>query len=98
MGKFPIHRVDANAEELYAYARELGMSVKVIHTPLDALFGVFGLTVVVEVKTEKGAVESRQLKFMHEFKGKTACVRNREHVYELYRELKAQARAIRAAI
>jgi hypothetical protein len=87
MGKYAVHRSDANAEELYDAARKLGMSIAITHRPTDAICGKFGFTVAVEVKTKTGKLEPEQETFMRDWKGAACVWRCLEDVEATHRRL-----------
>ena len=90
MGKYAVHQVDANAEELYAAARKLGFSVVKIGAPTDALFGLLDQTVAVEIKMLKGKLRVKQARFFSTFRGMKREVRTVGDVLSLYRELRVR--------
>lgn len=75
MAKWSIHRSDANASALYAYLEARGCSVARIGRPLDALVGLRGRSVVVEVKTATGKLRPSQKSFARGFCGAWAVIR-----------------------
>ncbi len=75
MGKYHVHRSDANAETVYAWLALHGASVARSGRPTDAIVGYAGLSVVVVVKTAKGALRPSQVKFLKEWRGAKAVVR-----------------------
>ena len=95
MGHYPIHRTDANAEDLYALARALGMSVAVIHHPVDIMVGMHGLTVAVEVKTATGQLSPDQQQFLREWRGAVCVWRTQQDVKETAQQLRTQAIRLR---
>lgn len=89
MGKYAVHQVDANAEELYAAARKLGFSViKTGASPVDSWWGLLDQTVAVEIKTLKGKLRPTQARFFRTFQGMKREVRTVGDVISLYRELR----------
>ena len=90
MARWETHRTDANAEAIYAAARKLGFSVEKINRPVDALFGIYGQSVAVEVKTATGALRRSQVKFFKTFKGLAVSIRTTGDVIALYREMRAR--------
>lgn len=90
MARWETHRVDTNAEELYAAARKLGFSVVPIDRPIDALFGIYDQTVAVEVKTATGKLRREQVKFFKTFKGAKRELRTVGDVIALYRDMRAR--------
>lgn len=96
MARWSTHRSDANAEDLYAAARKLGMSIEVIQRPVDAIGGAYGFTVAIEVKTKKGALEPDQVRFFDEFRGAKVIWRTLEDVQATHNNLRLQA--IRLAV
>ena len=84
MGRYPIHQVDGNADEIYKAARKLGFSVEIIHAPVDSIWGIYDQTVAVEVKLPNGKLEPKQEKFFKTFKGAKVIVRDIAGVMNLY--------------
>ena len=94
VGKYHVHRTDANAEELYDAARGLGMSVVKLGRPVDAALGAHGVTVLAEVKTKAGKLRPDQSDFLRDFQGWATVLRSVEDVIALHREMVAVADAV----
>ena len=95
MGRYEVHQTDGNAHGLYEAARKMGMSVEVINRPVDALVGFQGLTVAVEVKTERGKLRRGQVQFFERFTGAATIWRTLEDVQATRALLSNQAKRIR---
>lgn len=95
MSRYEVHQTDANAHGLYDAARKMGMSVEVINRPVDALVGFQGLTIAVEVKTEKGKLRRGQVQFFERFVGAATVWRTLEDVENTRAALTIQAKRIR---
>ena len=67
------HRRDANAKDILAILRDCGFSVldlsQVGDGAPDALVGRNGYELLIEIKTEKGALEDSQLQWMERWRG-----------------------------
>lgn len=88
MGRYEVHRTDANAEELYETARRLGFSVEKLDKPVDSMWGIWDMAVAVEVKMPSGKLRPKQAKFMRTFKGMKRTVRTATDVFHLYQEMR----------
>ncbi len=88
MARWEVHQTDGNADEIYRAAKKLGFSVEKLNRPVDAMWGIYGQTVAVEVKLPKGNLEPRQKKFFSTFKGYKWIVRSVSDVIELHREMR----------
>lgn len=97
MSRYEVHQTDANAHGLYDAARKMGMSVEVINRPVDALVGFQGLTIAVEVKTDKGKLRRGQVQFFERFVGAATVWRSLADVQATRKQLSDQAKRIRGA-
>lgn len=97
MSRYEVHQTDANAHGLYEAARKMGMSVEVINRPVDALVGFQGLSIAVEVKTDKGKLRPKQEAFFQRFTGAATIWRCLADVEWTRQQLSEQAKRIRAA-
>lgn len=77
MGKYARHRTDANAEEILTAMEQAGASIY-RGGPLDAICGIRGDTVLIEIKTAKGKLRESQKKFMARWKGNAIVIRTVE--------------------
>jgi hypothetical protein len=80
-------RIDANQPLVVDAFRKLGCSVKHMHTAgsgiPDLAVGFGGLTLLVEIKTEKGKLNDRQLEWLEDWTGGHYVVRNLDDVERL---------------
>lgn len=76
MGKYQVHRSDANAAAIMATWRGAGATVAVIGRPLDCLVGWRGVNYLVEIKTPRGALRASQRAFLETWRGQAAVVRS----------------------
>lgn len=83
MGKYAVHRVDANAGTLYEFLEAYGATVKRIGTPLDALCCYHGVTALIEVKTANGKLRPGQEKFLREWPGVARILRTEQDCLNL---------------
>lgn len=97
MSRYEVHQTDQNAPALYEAARKMGMSVEVINRPVDALVGYQGLSIAVEVKTEKGKLRRGQVQFFERFTGAATVWRTVADVVATRTLLSGQAKRIRGA-
>ena len=77
MGKYVVHRVDANAEAIYRAMEQAGASVY-RGAPLDAIIGFRGDTFLIEVKTAKGRLRASQKAFLAAWRGHAFVIRSVE--------------------
>lgn len=85
---------DANESEIVQVLRKAGASVELIDTPCDLLVGVSGETMLVEVKTEKGAFTKPQKEFHKRWKGNYVVVVTIDQALKVVADLR-QLAAIR---
>ncbi len=78
MGRYQVHRSDANAKTIREGLEARGVSVEPIGRPLDFLCGVKGQTYLLEIKTAKGKLEPSQEDFLMRWRGQAAVVRTLE--------------------
>jgi hypothetical protein len=80
-------RIDVNQPQIVEAFRKMGCSVKHMHTAgsgiPDLLCGYGGLTLLVEVKTEKGKLNPRQQEWLEDWTGGHYVVRNLDDVERL---------------
>lgn len=74
MGKYAVHRVDANAEEIFRALEKAGASVY-RGGPLDAIVGYHGDNLLIEVKTAKGKLRASQKNFLDGWDGNAFVIR-----------------------
>jgi hypothetical protein len=96
VSRFEIHQKDANAEQLKTLAEQLGMTVEVMQRPVDYLVGYKGLSIAVEIKTEKGKLRPSQVAFFDRFRGAAAIWRTANDVMLTHQQLQQQARTLRS--
>ena len=88
MGKYPIHRVDANTGQLlHAFARH-GCQSRAIHQPLDFLIAIpttrhGWVNAIVEFKDADTPMQQSQTEFIDFWPGLTAVVRTPDDVNAL---------------
>ena len=82
MGKYVVHRVDANAEAIWQAMEQLGASIY-RGGPLDGIVGFRGETWLVEVKTAKGKLRASQKAFLARWKGNALVLRTVEEGVKL---------------
>lgn len=69
-------KVDANQPAIVEALRAAGCSVEVIGKPLDLLVCWRGVTWLMEVKSEDGALTDEQQKFLQRWPGRVSIVRD----------------------
>lgn len=74
MGKYAVHRLDANHREIRAALEKVGATV-ITAGPADLLAGFRGATFILEIKTSRGALNAHQQHFQAWWKGQFAVVR-----------------------
>jgi hypothetical protein len=88
-----VYKVDNNQYEIIKIARKMGFSVAVTsmvkHGFTDAVFGLFGLNFLVEIKNGKLSPSRKKLTFMEEnfherWKGSIHIIYSPEDVIKLY--------------
>lgn len=77
MGKYAVHRVDANAEEIFRALERAGASVY-RGGPLDAIIGHKGDNLLIEVKTARGKLRASQRAFLAKWRGTAFVIRSVE--------------------
>lgn len=82
MGKYVVHRVDANAEAIFRALEKAGASVY-RGGPLDALVGHRGDNLLIEVKTARGKLRASQKAFLARWRGTVFVVRTVEEGLKL---------------
>ena len=82
MGKYAVHRVDANAEAIFSALQKAGASIY-RGGPLDALVGWKGENILVEVKTAKGKLRASQKAFLARWRGTAFVVRTVKEALKL---------------
>ena len=78
MGRYQVHRSDANAAAIRAGLEAHGADVEPIGRPLDWLVGFRGRTFVLECKTARGQIRPSQENFLLRWRGHAAVVRTLE--------------------
>lgn len=76
MGRYQVHRSDANADEIIDALRAVGASVEPLGRPVDVAVGFRGVTYLLEIKTRRGAVRPSQRDFLERWRGHAAVVRS----------------------
>ena len=84
-------RVDSNQTEIVATLRGMGCSVQHLHTigggcP-DLLVGVVGCNLLIEVKTQSGALNDVQQEWHKKWSGQIAIVRSCEEAADMVKNL-----------
>lgn len=99
MARYEIHQTDGNAKRLYAYARQLGMSVAILNRPVDAAVGAYNISALVEVKRPGEKLRPNQQAFLDGWRGAWAIWREEADVDLLRARLALMAAsvAVRAA-
>ena len=80
MGKYIVHRLDANALEIKHALERIGATVDA-RCPADWLVGYQGLNFILEVKTQAGKQRPTQERFEKGWKGQYAVVRTVEEAF-----------------
>lgn len=75
MGKYVVHRLDANHVEICDGLRAVGATVSE-KSPLDALVGFRGRNYLLEIKTARGNLRASQRAFLAAWKGQSKVVRS----------------------
>lgn len=92
-------RVDANQAEIVGALRRLGCSVLDLSRAgrgcPDALVGYGGLSILAEIKTEKGKLNERQREFLNQWTGGCYLLRTVDDCAELANTLRRWHQAIR---
>lgn len=78
---------DANEPEIIDKFESLGASVESIDTPCDLIVGYGNISILVEVKTEKGVLTENQKDFIRDWKGQYCIVRTTEEAATVFRTL-----------
>jgi len=74
VGKYAVHRLDANHREIQSALERVGATVDG-KAPLDLLVGFRGRNYLLEVKTARGQVRASQRAFLTAWKGHAVVVR-----------------------
>ena len=82
MARYAYHRIDANAEEILTAMEKAGASIY-RGGPLDAIAGIRGDNVLIEIKTAKGKLRASQKAFLARWKGSAFVVRTVEEGLKL---------------
>ena len=77
MAKYSYHRTDANAEAILSAMEQAGASIY-RGGPLDAIAGIRGENVLIEIKTARGRLRASQKAFLARWKGQAFVVRTVE--------------------
>jgi len=77
VGKFTVHRLDANHHAICDALRKVGATVNE-KGPLDVLVGFRGANYLLEVKTARGQLRPTQKAFLAGWKGQACVVRTVE--------------------
>lgn len=77
MAKYSYHRVDANAEAILTAMEQAGASIY-RGGPLDAIVGIRGDNILIEIKTAKGKLRPSQKAFLARWKGHALVIRTVE--------------------
>jgi hypothetical protein len=97
MGKYAVHRQDANQSALDAWFEAHGASVVPLGRPVDRAIGYHGITALVEVKTKKGKLEPDQQRFFASFTGLARVIRDEIDAKGLLDEMRIMAVSCRLA-
>jgi hypothetical protein len=76
MGKYHVHRNDANTGEIVDALEAVGVTVVRLGNPLDLLCGFKGVNYLLEVKTETGKLRASQKAFFGYWRGQALVVRS----------------------
>ena len=74
MARYSYHRLDANHDEIRQALEDVGCTVDP-GGPLDLIVGRNERTYLLEIKTAKGKLRPKQVKFLARWKGHAATVR-----------------------
>jgi hypothetical protein len=91
-----VHAVDRNEALIVDAMRIAGATVYKLGRPLDLLVAVHGQTGLAEVKMPKGKLRASQSAFLATWPGLCAILRTPEEGMAFVRQLKRDARAVRA--
>ena len=76
MGKYHVHRNDANTDAIVEALEAVGATVTRLGNPLDLLVGRRGTNYLLEVKTASGKLRASQKRFLSLWRGQAAVVRS----------------------
>lgn len=77
MAKYSYHRIDANADAILTAMEQAGASIY-RGGPLDAIVGIRGDNLLIEIKTVKGKLRASQKAFLARWKGQAFVIRTVE--------------------